>query len=86
MVRLSGFPNRVAPLSGYSTGFLFSTIGWNYYGSYLMGMCTVGTSSMVIPILWSMLEISSVKMILAPIQGEQVKLVTDLLGRVAATA
>jgi hypothetical protein len=50
-----------------------------------MGMCTVGTLGMVIPILWSMLKISSVKMILAPIQGEQVKLVTDLLDRVVAT-
>jgi hypothetical protein len=32
-----------------------------------------------------MLKISSVKMILAPIHGEQVKLVTDLLDLVAAT-
>jgi hypothetical protein len=69
----------------YSIGFRFPTIGWDYYGYYLMGMCMVGTLGMVIPILWSMLKISSAKMILAPIQGEQVKLVTDLLDRVAAT-
>ena len=50
-----------------------------------MGMCMVGTLGMVIPTFWSMLKISSVKMILAPIQSEQVKLVTDLLDRVATT-
>jgi hypothetical protein len=49
-------------------------------------MWTVATSGMEIPILWSMLNISSVKMILAPIRGEQVKLVTNLLDGIAAPA
>jgi hypothetical protein len=81
-----GFSYCVAALPGHSADFHFPTITWDYHGYYLMGMCTVGTLGMVIPILWSMLKISSVKMILAPIQSEQVKLVTDLLDRVAATA
>lgn len=86
MVRLSGFPNRVATsLSGDSDGFRFHTIGWDH-GYDLMDMWTVATSGMEIPILWSTLNISSVKIILAPIRGEQVNLMTDLLDRIAAPA